>query len=209
MPLTAVSTVPFSRPTPALLLLLFAACLLAAALPAVHRGVTVPLLRTLVPSAAVKAATEPPAPVMPTATGTVLPTAFGSVQRYSLPCQLPAAGGGNGSVPGVLHIYLKALRWPQPRSGGDGPCPAHHLRLRGFVAFEFINRPPGWRAPYLFHNPPEVGRTRGLMLRGSGSSAASGGGGGGGAWRRRVPLEFLLKECEYRVREPGFDYQEW
>lgn len=58
----------------------------------------------------------------------------------------------SGIEAGVLHIYLKALRWP------DG-----HLRAKGFAAFEVVS-PRFWsHANTTFRHPTEV-RTRTAWL---------------------------------------------
>jgi hypothetical protein len=123
----------------------------------------------------------------------VLPAGFAGVRRHSLLGALPAAGGGNASVPGVLHVHLKALRWPHPDSGSQGPT----LRLKGFVAFEAAT-PASAPKFFLFSNVPEVALTLRLQLR----SRA-------GNWSRHVPLQFVFSPCERAARMDASNYTTW
>lgn len=54
--------------------------------------------------------------------GRVLPHTYGGVEHYAMPARLNKTepSVGNGTVSGTLHIFLKAVRWP------DG-----HLRMKG------------------------------------------------------------------------------
>ena len=63
------------------------------------------------------------------------------------------------------------------------PGSAHHLRLKGFIAFEATKLPLKQR--YTFHNPPEVAHRLQLVLR---SEA--------GGWQRDVPLTHTTGQCE-------------
>lgn len=61
-----------------------------------------------------------PTPVLPTVSSVlcdkpeplVLPAQFGGVHRYSIPGEFESMENGSNPRAGVLHIYLKALRWP-------------------------------------------------------------------------------------------------
>lgn len=123
----------------------------------------------------------------------VKPTDWAGVRSYRIPgeWELEPAYAGNvtGNRTGVLHIFLKALKWPT----GDG---GYHLRARGFVAFMSINPPEHWREYYTFRNPPEVATRLRLLLR----SAA-------GGWQREVAVEFAYDKCQRRSAEAGFDFE--
>ncbi|KAL4423953.1 hypothetical protein ABPG75_001254 [Micractinium tetrahymenae] len=122
----------------------------------------------------------------------VKPTDWAGVWSYRIPGQWelePAfAGNTTGNRTGVLHIFLKALKWPTEDGG-------HHLRARGFVAFMSINPPAHWREYYTFRNPPEVATRLRLFLR----SASAG-------WQREVAVEFAYDRCQHHAGEPAFDF---
>ncbi|KAL4434827.1 hypothetical protein ABPG77_005354 [Micractinium sp. CCAP 211/92] len=130
---------------------------------------------------------------MPSRAARVKPTHWAGVHSYQIPGQweLEPAFAGNitGNRTGVLHIFLKALKWPT----GDG---RYHLRARGFVAFMSINPPEHWREHYTFRNPPEVVTGMRLFLR-----SAEGG------WQREVAVEFAYDKCQRRSWESTFDFE--
>ncbi|PSC70646.1 sidekick isoform X1 [Micractinium conductrix] len=113
----------------------------------------------------------------------VLPTSFAGVRHWAIPGELLRSPLAPDPRAGVLHLYLKALRWP------DG-----HLRIKGFAAFDTV-APPVRRENYTFAHVPEVYRHLRLGLR-----SASGG------WERKVALEYPFNRCELQSRSPGFDY---
>ncbi|KAL4423820.1 hypothetical protein ABPG75_001121 [Micractinium tetrahymenae] len=163
-----------------------AVCLSAAAW--VHSGgawASISSCYTPVAVPLVSAAFVPPPLVLPA-------EQLGDVFRYSLPgefAKVPPATD-EGVRAGILHIYLKALRWPMP----DG---SHHLRARGFLAFEFTSAPAHWTCQYTFHNVPEVAHAMRLYVIHHTLN-----------WQREIAVEFSFDYCERQAwaNKAGFDY---
>lgn len=113
----------------------------------------------------------------------VLSTAFGGVRRFSLPGSFERVfpSLGNGSVAGVLHLYLKAAL-----VGGD-------TRMKGVAVFEFVDYPRHYTQRDIHKDAGilTVPEMRALRL---GVRSAAGG------WERAVAVEW---QCglEWRPRE--------
>ena len=74
---------------------------------------------------------------------------------------------------------------------------SHHLRMKGFVAFEFNAQPATWRphVSSIFKNVPEVASKLHLLLHSS------------QGWQREVQVVHTNGECERVEGGPGFDMQ--
>ncbi|PSC70647.1 hypothetical protein C2E20_5971 [Micractinium conductrix] len=107
----------------------------------------------------------------------ILPTDYGGVHAFRIPGSFPPAPELNQTVSGMLHIYLKALRWR------DG-----HVRLKGFAYFEFTRAPRTWKATRVvaLTNMPQVFHHLRLGLR----SPVHG-------WEREVAVETNFMVCEF------------
>ncbi|PSC73494.1 hypothetical protein C2E20_3323 [Micractinium conductrix] len=108
----------------------------------------------------------------------VEPATFGGVRRYAIPGELDPKPWDGPPVSGVLHVFLKAMKWP------DG-----HLRMKGFVFFEPATLPQLWLdrklGAYSLYNPPQVYYSLRMGLR----SEAEG-------WEREISLETAVWACE-------------
>lgn len=103
------------------------------------------------------------------------PEGYGGVRQYHFPGVLHAADGA--PVHGVLRVFVKAVNG----SGG-------HLKLRGFLFFEFTEEPRRWQKDTIHYrvgvlNVPELYSNISLGLRARCAPT----------WERKVALHF--QEC--------------
>ena len=153
-----------------------------------YRQLLAIVLTSLVTSAAWFWASRTPSHVCSVHSGLsphLLSPQFGGVRRYAIPGAFPRdhASEGNGTVAGVLQIFLKAGIW-------DG-----RYHIRGFVIFEFNELPPHFKSNVFqirlgMFNVPEVFHFMRLSVRSNGEG-----------WQKDVPLNMPV--CDGFWNSPG------